>query len=180
MTCDIVLRNSTIVRRIMARSALSYLSFSAVNEAMALVYVVWLAVGPHEESVRCDFDKVRSCTTDMGTEFLVSNIKDVLPAFRRHLRGQDLPEAALHIDHSRVLMPYCIKIPGFSRLNAIAKPSQLAGHYGLRAVQARRFHSIWFRFWALDWQLDEVFVQQEEPLAQHASEFTGHGLVLQY
>ena len=57
-------------------------------------------VGPSVEMLRWVLNKVVACTTDMGTELLLAETPDVLPAFLLFLRGEPLSTLACAVDRT--------------------------------------------------------------------------------
>ena len=53
----------------------------AIEKVCALLWQIFLMVGPGEEIVRAFCSRVRAITTDMGTERLIPSYQDILPDF---------------------------------------------------------------------------------------------------
>ena len=112
MVADLVLRDGTILRWMLPGSVLAYGNFSALNKTMALVFAVWLLVGPFEAELRYFMDHVISITTDMGVEFGLGDQYDLVGAFMKSLNGTPAHELLPYVNTSRRLMNNSIKIPG--------------------------------------------------------------------
>ena len=73
---------------------------------MAAFHAAWLDYGPSEERLRAFCDSVRSSATDFGPDSLLTNARDILPAFYgRPVSPEDM---ATH------LFPQALRLPGWS------------------------------------------------------------------
>ena len=97
----------------MPGSSLAYGQTDWSSKAMALVWAVYLMVGASLASLYHWYHHVRSITTDYGVEISIGVLCDVLPGFVKWLGGMALDQAGAYVDHSRRLMPKCLKIGGW-------------------------------------------------------------------
>ena len=76
---------SDIQRRMFPMLRIGPKLLGSTGKTAALLWQVWLLVGPQISSVRRFLSRVTSITTDQGAERLIPGIGDVLPAFYRYV-----------------------------------------------------------------------------------------------
>ena len=81
MVMELMLRGGFMRRRTLPGSTLAYGHTGWVNKAIALVWAVFLVVGPEVAALYFFFDHVRSLTNDYGVELTIMSICNVIPAF---------------------------------------------------------------------------------------------------
>ena len=87
MLCEGVLQ-----RRLFPPLRLPREYWGAVSKAYALVWMIFLMVGPSFHAVRCFCNRVRGITTDNGTERMLADTKDVLVSFYTALGTRMTPD----------------------------------------------------------------------------------------
>jgi hypothetical protein len=103
-------RHDNIVweRRLMPVIALPREFLDAAGKTFALLWVVWLMVGPSPTEVLRFCERVRCIVSDMGTERLIARYPDVLP---------DMFELMFNVkttlEPRRFLLPLCVSSPGW-------------------------------------------------------------------
>lgn len=86
----------------------------ALSKTVALLWQIWLMVGPSFSRVRQFCDRVRSITTDMGVERLIAGQPDCLVEFYECWLKARLPA---DIDRGRkFLFPRAIEVGGWKHL----------------------------------------------------------------
>lgn len=124
-------RNGGIVfeRRLMPMIALQRGALDAIGKSLALVWVIWLLVGPHIDQVIHFCNRVRSICTDMGTERKIATMPDIVVEFYQLLLGCKVSVA----DRGR-LFPMALQSPGWQH------GWDLVLQRGLRSL-------VWFPAW---------------------------------
>ena len=79
----------------------------AADKAQSLVHQTWLDYGPTVSSVRAANFCVRQCLTDMGTEFAVSEGRDLVPLWIG--QGSGVEERATEVNY---MYPRAMQTPG--------------------------------------------------------------------
>ena len=96
-------------RRLMPLIALARDFLGQVGKGLALLWQVWLMVGPDPHQVLRFVQSIRAIVTDMGTERLLAGLPDLLPDFFRLILGRVdviLPDRAK-------LFPFSLSSPGW-------------------------------------------------------------------
>ena len=70
----------------------------------------------HQNLLYFFMSRIRSVTTDMGTEINMTDAPNIVGAFLRHLAGAPLATLIGTVDLASRLMPRALKIPGWSHL----------------------------------------------------------------
>lgn len=86
---------------------------TALGKAMTLLWQVFLVAGPQPSRMRTFLNRIRSITTDLGTERLLANFPDVLPDFFYWI-GARLPAA---VARRTFLFPRALPTPGWCHIN---------------------------------------------------------------
>ena len=118
MLIDMAFTSGTVERTILPAVLLGYSLTTALDKTLALLWALWLCVGPAMEIMRTVLDSVISFTTDQGTEATMLDVPDILPAFMQWIRGTPIRDLRPFIDYGRKLMPRAIRIPGWGHLCA--------------------------------------------------------------
>jgi hypothetical protein len=82
--------------------------FGALGKAITLLWQIWLMAGPSYTQMRNFLARVRSLTVDMGTERLLADFRDILPAFFNYIKAP-LPN---NVVLQPFLFPRCVMQPG--------------------------------------------------------------------
>jgi hypothetical protein len=118
MVMDIMLRpggDEEMIRRTLPGSSLAYGHTTWVDKCVALIWAVFLLVGPDLQMLYAFWQNVRSVTTDYGVELSTSLICDILPAFVVWTSGNvSIPQVSNLIRTQHRLMPKCLRIGGWS------------------------------------------------------------------
>jgi hypothetical protein len=85
---------------------------TAAGKAMALLWQVFLVAGPHPKSMRNFLLRVRSITTDMGVERLISGSTDLLPEFYKWIGAK----VKVPVSRHRHLFPRALCAPGWCHI----------------------------------------------------------------
>lgn len=104
-----------ITRRLLPCVSLPRWMASALSKCIAFLWQVYLMVGPMYSSVRNYCNRVRSITTDMGAERLMSGHGDVLIEFYECWLGIKL-HPSVHAAAPRQLFPRSVKVHGWKHL----------------------------------------------------------------
>lgn len=96
-------------RRLMPLLALMRDFLDAVGKAMAMLWLIWLLVGPRPDDVIQFCSQIRCLVTDMGTERLIARMVDMVPAFFEEVF--DYPRGSIPARPS--MFPLCLQSPGW-------------------------------------------------------------------
>ena len=89
-----------------------------VEKCICFLWTVFLIAGPYMETMRFFLNRVRSVTTDFGTELTLTSMPDYLPAFMRRLHGASMDSLAGSVKICTKLLPMAIEIAGTSHVVA--------------------------------------------------------------
>jgi len=109
---DLFLKSGALHRRTLPGSELSYGMCGCANKCVALAWGFFLTIGPEIEKLVYIFSKVKSCTTDGGTEVNLVVTPNFLKAFYRWLGGAPLQDLKDVVERNLRLMPESIRIIG--------------------------------------------------------------------
>ena len=84
-----------------------------VGKVMTLLWQVFLIAGPHPNGMRRFLNRIRSITTDLGTERLLAGVRDLLPEFYVWI-GAKLVRP---IPRRTWLFPRALAAPGWCHIN---------------------------------------------------------------
>ena len=82
--------------------------FDAVGKSLALVWIIWLLVGPSPEQLIRFCDRVRGIVTDMGTERKIARSPCLISDF-----FDIMLERAVQIPFRLYLFPLAVSSPGW-------------------------------------------------------------------
>jgi hypothetical protein len=99
-------------RRKFTQIAVSRNMLTLLGKVTALLWQIFLQVGPHYEGIRRFCDRVGGVTTDMGVEKDIADYRDVLIPFLHHL-GVRIPRSAITQEH---LFPNALMTVGWFHL----------------------------------------------------------------
>ena len=117
MVADVHRKDKSFERLVLPGSTLAYYSLcDAISKTIALVWAVWLVVGPDIDDMRYWFDKVVGVTTDFGIEVLTVTVPNILRAFVAWASGTPLMECMALVDHTERLLRNAIRISGWGHL----------------------------------------------------------------
>ena len=92
--------------------------YGLMDKTMALVWALFLCAGPQETSMRFFLNKVKSITTDFGTELKLANSPDMLRPFLHWMRGTPIEQLRESVSPTSRLMPRALRIGGWSHTMA--------------------------------------------------------------
>ena len=113
MLCDVFRKGGGFERITLPGSTLQYGQCDAVSKTIALVWAVWLLVGPHIEELAYLFNKVVGVTTDFGVEVFTLMVPNILRAFVAWVSGTPLQQCMGLVDFENRLLPFAIRLSGF-------------------------------------------------------------------
>lgn len=96
-------------RRLAPLVALQRDFFDACGKALALIFIIFLLVGPSVRSIMRFCDCVRSITTDMGTERKLARFPCILEEFFGLMLGSQVT-----VPHRTYLFPIALSAPGWN------------------------------------------------------------------
>ena len=114
MLVDTVHRDESVRRITLPGCTLRHGHTDAINKCIAFLWAVWLVVGPAAAMLRVFVRKVRSFTTDFGSEILTCVAPDVLDAFMAWIAGADLDSCRLLVHLESRLFARCLRIVGWN------------------------------------------------------------------
>jgi hypothetical protein len=128
---ELVAYSGAIETRILPPVSLAYGAFGLIHKAVALLWSLFLILGPSQAKFDWFRDKVASVTTDMGTEFRLMSMPDISRTFFEYLRHKNMGVAAPLTNRAFVLFPKSIRLPGWSHLwsNIMHMVSKQFGRY---------------------------------------------------
>ena len=100
-------------RRLFPLVSIGPMMTTVMGKTMSLLWQVYLVAGPHPRGMRTFLNRIRSITTDLGTERLVAGCSDVLPEFYNWI-GAKLPKPVSRRKH---LFPRALVTPGWCHIN---------------------------------------------------------------
>jgi len=110
---DIILRTGDIHTRTLPGSALAYGLCGATAKAVSLMWAFVLVMGPEQEKVLYACSKVKSFTTDNGTEVNIVRTPDLCKAFYLWMAGTPLMDLKDQVLQSSRMWSNAIRIIGF-------------------------------------------------------------------
>ena len=99
-------------RRLFPMLRVGIVSRIAIGKCAALLWQIWLLVGPVFAHSRAFLQNVVSITTEQGTERLLADLLDLLPAFYKYI-GAALPK---EVEFGERLFPHCLGSPGWNHI----------------------------------------------------------------
>ena len=114
VSADFFFGSGDIVRKLLPCVSLPKWMADSMSKAVALLWQIFLMVGPTFYQVRAFCSRVRSFTTDMGAERLIAGIADFLPDFYELWLNCKCP-AGINRD-LKSLFPRAIQIGGWKHL----------------------------------------------------------------
>ena len=118
MLVDFGYHDGTFERTILPAVLLGYGLTTALDKVLALLWALWLIVGPSMVTLQVILDSVISFTTDQGTESSMLDVPDILPAFMQWIAGAAISTLGPHINFDRKLFRRALRIPGFGHVCA--------------------------------------------------------------
>ena len=106
---DVFLEGSFKFRRKLPAVHLARELFTARGKAVALLWQVFLMVGPYVDQIYSVLKRIRAITTDMGVESQIKDTPDFVLPFLRSL-GVSIPRSVRPKLH---LLPYCVQLSGW-------------------------------------------------------------------
>jgi len=127
MVCDIKRKDGDHERVVLPGSTLCYGMTDSVSKTIALLWSIYILVGPWEENMKYFFSKVISATTDSGVEGLTIFMPDITHAFIRWVGGDSLADCSRHINPDERLLPFAVRVQGWghSMGNVVKKVTNL-------------------------------------------------------
>ena len=111
---EVVRRDGGVRRVALPAGSLTYSHFDVINKAMAFMWGVWMAFGPSQDHMDYFRNKVRSWTTDFGSEFNSNLLPNVIEAFLFWITGASLELCRPLIKFSERCFPCSVRICGWS------------------------------------------------------------------
>ena len=116
MVLQIMLASSEVLTTILPGVVLFYERYRLIDKVFALLWTLYLVVGPRLAMLRFVCNSIRTFTTDLGTEMNMSSIPDILPAFVAWLNGTSLDDLVDTVDHASRLFPNSATIGGWGHM----------------------------------------------------------------
>jgi hypothetical protein len=116
MIVDLIMRDRTIMTKILPGVALAYGAFGVVSKAFALLWALYLIIGPWEHGLKLFFSKVRGLTTDMGTELGLPDVPDLIKGFLNYLLGTSIACVHTTINYQTRLFSRAVRLAGWSHM----------------------------------------------------------------
>ena len=110
------MRDGTIKIIVLPGICLHYGHCGSIDKAIALLWVLHLLLGPNLILMEWLLSKIKSITTDMGTDVRILDCPNMTQAFLR--RRQGLPMALLEctVNKDSRLLVYAIRLPDWSHI----------------------------------------------------------------
>ena len=121
MIFDVVAKGKLFRTLQLPGSVLGHGFMSAVDKTMAVLWAVFLSVGPMWSSIEEFLYDVRSFTSDCGVESLISDTKNIAQAFAESLNLK----VSATFQQERWLLPSCVYIPDWNHLASNAMKAML-------------------------------------------------------
>jgi hypothetical protein len=118
MIIDFALFDGTIVRSTLPAVILGYCLTASIDKVLALLWALWLVVGPDAKYLQAVVDKVISFTTDLGVEHYMVHTPDIVPAFMRWIHGEPLAGLGRYVNYGTPLFKRAFVVPGWGHLCA--------------------------------------------------------------
>ena len=118
MMMDLVLRDGTLTHHILPAVTLGYAMTSALDKMLALLWVLWLVLGPSATVLLKCLELCISVTTDQGTEASMVDVVDIAAAFMKSLAGGPIHALGDLVRIDRPLLPRAMRIPGWQHMCA--------------------------------------------------------------
>ena len=100
-------------RRLFPINSIDKSQLDAVGKLITLLWQVFLVAGPSKHSIRMFCNRVRSLTTDMGTERLLAVHHDVLDMFMQVIHRRPVTAQP---DFARSMFPRAVQAPGWQHM----------------------------------------------------------------
>lgn len=114
MLLDYISRAREVVTLVLPGIALAYGAYGVLSKAFALLWALYLFIGPWPFGLQFVLDRIRATTTDMGTELALADVPNLVHAFLKHIFGASIAEIAGTVDLSTRLFKRCLRIDGWS------------------------------------------------------------------
>jgi len=131
MIMDLVMRCGGITTRILPGVAMAHGQFGVMSKAFALLWALYLIVGPWEYGLTLLLQKkTRGLTTDMGTELGLCDVPCLIKGFLLYLLGASMATIEKTVDFQSRLFCRAIRLAGWSHMfggimsKAAAPPSR--------------------------------------------------------
>jgi hypothetical protein len=149
---DIMMRNGEVHVLILPGGCLHYGRTRGIDKTMLLLHHITLSCGVHAPLLTWVLEKVRSVTTDMGTELSIVDAPNVMPAFLRRAHGVDFDIVLrLGVDPRSRLFPKALRRAGWSHMfGNLMNTAALSVPQWPRIIDACRTLCRFFR--NLDWR----------------------------
>ena len=116
MVIQICLSSGFMDTRVMPGVALWFGFTRLVDKAVALLWSLCLCCGPSPHVLDFVRMKVKSITTDMGTENGLNDIPNIIPAFLRWANGSPLDSLHGIVDRKSRMFPRSVRISGWGHM----------------------------------------------------------------
>ena len=116
MILDIMFKSDKLDQHVLPGVALAHGAFGLFSKAFALLWSLFLVIGPWEFGLSFVLSCIRSITTDMGRELKLLDVPDILPAFLKFITGVSLAEVVLAVDMSSRLFKRALRVSGWGHL----------------------------------------------------------------
>ena len=114
IVCDVLKRDGSSVRITLPTTSLFYGLANAVNKTIAMLWGIFLVVGPVAADLRYFLSKVVAVTTDGGIEIGTILMPDIVDAFLHWVAGNPLASCMGRIPSGTRLFPHALRISGWS------------------------------------------------------------------
>ena len=116
MILDIMYIDDTLDPFVLPGVCLAHGAFGLFSKAFALLWALFLIIGPWEHGLSFVLGSIRSITTDMGGEIKLLDVPNILPAFLQFIRGVALADLVSSVDLTSRLFKRALRISGWSHM----------------------------------------------------------------
>jgi hypothetical protein len=114
MLLDYISRSKEVMTLVLPGVALAYGAYGVLSKAFALLWALFLVIGPWAFGITFVLDRIRGTTTDMGNELGLPDVPNLVAGFLKHITGVSLAEIRGTIDLSTRLFKRCLRLDGWS------------------------------------------------------------------
>ena len=113
MIMELAFVSGSVGRWVLPPCNLPYGFFGLLHKMIGLLWSLCLVLGPNPDKFKWFCSKVTSFTTDLGTEFGITNVPNLLPTFLRYNVGVPMAVASAFCTEGSKLFPKSIRLPGW-------------------------------------------------------------------
>ena len=114
MVLQLAMADLTFITVILPGVCLHYGAKSVLDKALAFMHAIYLILGPDGELMKWFVGKIKTITTDMGTEIRILDTPDIIYAYLQRLKGIPMESLVGAVDATSRLFCNAVRIPGWS------------------------------------------------------------------